>query len=667
MDIKEARKRVKELRDLINYHNYRYYVLNQPEISDAEYDALVRELETLEKQFPELITADSPTQRVGAPPAAAFKAVQHKSKMLSLANALNLQELDSFFQRLERDLGVSKLEYVCELKMDGVAVALTYENGVYVRGATRGDGAVGEDITANLKTIKSLPLRMLKDELPLIEIRGEAYLTKVQFKEINKEREEEGLPLFANPRNAAAGSLRQLNPKITAQRELAIFVFAVGYVEGKTFSTHWEVLNYLKENGFPVNHHNRLVKNSQEARDFCRLWQEKRHELPYEIDGVVVKVNSLALQEQLGATAKSPRWAIAYKFPAEERTTRLLKIIPSVGRTGAITPVAVLEPVEVAGVTISRATLHNEDEIKRRDIKIGDWVVVHRAGDVIPEVVTSIPSKRNGSEVEFKMPQNCPVCGAKVEHLAGEVVARCTNISCPKQVFGRLMHFGSREAMDIEGLGPAVVSSLLNSGLVKDVAALFTLTPAQLQETVPHFAEKAAQNLYQAINKAKDRPLARLIYALGIRHVGLHVAEVLAQKYHSVAELTKASQEELEAIPEIGPKIAQSVAAFFSEPKNQQLLEKLKRVGVKVAEKQKAKKALPLAGLTFVFTGALKHFSRQEAESKVKELGARASSSVSKRTDYVVVGQEPGTKYEKAKKLGVKIIDENEFLRLIKE
>lgn len=667
MDIKAASKRVKELKDLINYHNYRYYVLNAPEISDAEYDALVRELEHLEKQFPQLITADSPTQRVGAPPAAAFVPVRHRSKMLSLANALNLDELNSFFTRVERDLGVTELEYVCELKMDGVAVALTYENGVYVRGATRGDGEVGEDITNNLKTIRSLPLRMLKDALKLIEIRGEAYLTKEQFKEINNEREEEGLPLFANPRNAAAGSLRQLDPKITARRDLAIYLFAIGYVEGKNFVTHWDVLNYLKENGFPVNPFNKLVASSKEAYIYCQQWQEKRHELPYEIDGVVVKVNSLELQNRLGATTKSPRWAIAFKFPAEERTTKLLDIVPSVGRTGAITPVAVLQPVEVAGVTISRATLHNEDEIKRRDIKIGDWVIVHRAGDVIPEVVTSIPSRRTGKEKEFKMPKSCPVCGGKVEHLAGEVVARCTNMSCPQQVFSRLIHFGSRSAMDIEGLGPSVVAALLASGLVKDVADLFALTPQQLQEAVPHFQEKAAENLYQAVQKAKERPLDRLIYALGIRHVGAHIAEVLAQKYRSLSELSQATQTELEEIYEVGPKIAQSVASFFAEPRNQRLIKKLEEVGVRTKAVTKPKEELPLAGLTFVFTGTLTHFTRPQAEAAVKELGGSTSSSVSKKTDYVVVGTEPGSKYQKAKKLGVKIVNEEEFLKLIKK
>lgn len=666
-DLKAVQKRIAELREVINYHNYRYYVLDSPEISDAEYDELMQELIALEEKHPQFISPESPTQRIGAAPAEGFPPIKHPSKMLSLANAFSFADLEAFLKRVSKELEGEKLEFVCELKMDGVAVSLTYENGRYVKGATRGDGETGEDITGNLKTIRSLPLILRIAKAPsFMEVRGEAYLSKGQFKAINKERSEEGLPLFANPRNAAAGSLRQLDPKITAERNLKIFLFSVGYVEGREFSTQWESLEYLKQAGFPVNPHIKLVDSIEAAYRYSQEWQEKRDGLPYEIDGTVIKVNSLLQQDRLGATTKSPRWSIAYKFPAEQRTTVVKDIAINVGRTGALTPTAVLEPVRVSGSTISMATLHNEDEIRRKDIRIGDTVVIQKAGDVIPEVVAPVISKRSGDEKIFVMPKNCPVCGASVERIGGEVVARCTNIACPAQTFERLLHFGSRGAMDIEGFGPSVILQLLEKRLIADVADIYFLTREQLLEGVSHFADKAADNLCQAIERSRERPLSRLIFALGIRHVGSHMADVLAENFPSLEALAKAKYEDLEAIPEVGPKIAESVVAFFAEKRNEWVLEKMKKAGVRFKEELKAAE-IPLRGLSFVLTGTLKSLTRVQAEAKLKNLGARVSSSVSKKTDYVVVGEDPGSKFDKAKKLGVKTLAESEFLELIGE
>jgi DNA ligase (NAD+) len=665
MDIERARARATELRKLIHHHNYRYYVLDSPEISDAEYDKLMRELIKIEETYPELVTPDSPTQRVGAPPAEGFVPVRHKSKMLSLDNAFDYEELTAFFDRISRELGTRKIDLVCEPKVDGVAVALTYENGVYVRGATRGDGEVGEDITGNVRTIRSVPLRLLITKPPSeLEVRGEAYLPKRQFEEINLEREEQGLPLFANPRNAAAGSLRQLDPKITASRSLDLLVHGIGYVSGLSFQSHWESLEWLRGVGFRVSPGAKKVASIDEAFAYCEEWQEKRHELAYEIDGVVIKVDSYEQQVKLGMTSKAPRWAIAYKFPAEQQTTVIKDIQVNVGRTGALTPTAILEPVRVAGSTISAATLHNEDEIKRKDVRIGDTVIVQKAGDVIPEIVAPIKSRRTGKERIFKMPDKCPVCGADVVRPEGEAVARCTGIACPAQLFERILHFASRGAMDIDGLGPAVVKQLLVKGFVKDIADLYNLTREQLLE-IEHFADKAADNLYQAIQRSKERPLARLLFGLGIRHVGSHAAELLAEHFFSLDAIAKANFEELVAIPEIGPTTAESIVHFFAEPRNKQVIEKLKLAGVRTEEKPVRAKAQTFRGLTFVITGTLTTFSREEAEAKIKELGGKASSSVSKKTDYLVVGEKPGSKYEKAKQLGVKIVDEKQFLEML--
>ncbi len=628
----------------------------------------MRELIDIEAAHPELITPDSPTQRVGGEPSDAFKPVRHRTKMLSLANAFSFGELTAFFNRISSELGTEKVEMVCELKIDGVAVALTYEHGIYTGAATRGDGEVGEDITANVKTIQSLPLRLFLGSPPdILEVRGEAYLSKEQFKQINEEREEDGQPLFANPRNAAAGSLRQLDPKVTSRRHLGLFVYALGYATGIEFPDQWGLLQYLKTAGFKINPHITKVGTLKEAYSFCEEWQEKRHSLPFEIDGVVIKVNSFAQQKKLGLTSKAPRWAIAYKFPAEQKTTRLIDIELNVGRTGAVTPTAVLEPVVVAGSTVGRATLHNEDEIKRKDIRIGDTVIVQKAGDVIPEIVAPIVSKRDGSEKEFVMPHECPACGGEVVRPEGEAVARCVNINCPAVIFEHIIHFASRGAMDIEGLGESAARQLLDKGIIKDVADIYYLDKEKLLG-IEHFADKAADNLYNAIKRSKERPLAKLLFALGIRHVGSHVAEVLAGNFESVEKLSHATPEELIEIQEVGPKIAESIIEFFHENRNRSVVEKLRQAGVKMEQEKPGGAGLSarsFAGMTFVFTGALTLFTRGEAEGLVKSMGGKASSSVSKKTDYVVVGENPGSKYDKAKSLGVKIITEDDFKRLV--
>lgn len=665
-DLEKARKRIEELRERINHHNYLYYVLDAPEISDAEFDALMRELEELEGQYPQFITPDSPSQRVGVPPAEGFQPIRHRARMLSLSDAFDYDELSAFFSRLRRALPDGAFEYVCELKIDGSAVSLTYERGVYVRGATRGDGEAGEDVTPNLKTLRSVPLRIRMPRPPeVLEVKGEVYLSADKFRELNREREERGLTLFANPRNAAAGSLRQLDPKVTAARALDMFAYAVGYVSGREFNAQYEALQFLKEAGFKVNPHIKLAKSEEEVFAYCREWEEKRDTLPYEIDGVVVKVNSLAQQERLGVTAKSPRWAIAFKFAPKQATTQIEDIVVQVGRTGALTPVAHLRPVQVGGTTVSRATLHNEDEIRRKDVRIGDTVLIQRAGDVIPEVVSVVKAKRTGKEKVFRMPKKCPVCRSDVFRPEGEAVTRCTGIACPAQLREHLLHYAGRGAMDIDGLGPAVVEELMKRKWVTDVADLYSLTTERLLG-IPHYADKAAENLLGAIDASRERPLSRLLFALGIRHVGSHVATVLARHFPSIEELKRASYEDLVEIPEIGPRIAESVVLFFKQDRNLKVLEKLKKAKIRMEEApRRAEAARKFEGKTFVLTGMLESFSREEATERIEALGGRVSSSVSKKTDYVVAGAEPGSKYDKAKALGVKIIDEEEFKKLI--
>lgn len=670
MTEEEAKKRIEELRRLIEYHNWRYYVLDSPEISDAEYDALMRELIELEGRFPQFVTPDSPTQRVGAPPLEIFPTYRHRVPMLSLQNAFSEEDLVAFDKRIKRFLGMDekeRIEYCAELKMDGLAVSLVYENGVLTHGSTRGDGFEGEEVTPNLRTIRSIPLRINTPNPPsFIEVRGEVIMHKKDFEELNKQRAEQGEPLFANPRNAAAGSVRQLDSSITAQRKLDIFCYGIGFCEGYEFQTQYQVLETLRDWGFKVNPHFRLCKGIEEVIDYCREWVEKHHELPYETDGTVIKVNSLALQNELGTLARSPRWAIAFKFPAEQGVTQVEDIIVQVGRTGVLTPVAVLRPVEVGGVTISRATLHNEDEIRRLGVKIKDWVVVQRAGEVIPEVVAVVTSRRTGEEIEFKMPEKCPVCGSEVVRFPDEVAYRCINYACPAQVKERIYHFASRDAMNIEGLGKEWVDKLVDAGLIKDSADIYSLKLWDLLK-LERMGEKLARKLLGNIEKSKNNELYRLIFALGIRHVGESTARLLAQHFGSIDRLMNASLEEISQIPGIGAVVGESIYRFFREPHNRELIEKLRKAGVKMVEEEVALPGeKPLAGQRVVFTGALHSMERSRAEEIVAKLGGIPSSSVSRNTTLVVVGENPGSKYRKALELGIKTINEEEFLEMIR-
>ncbi len=667
MEREQARRRIEELRQQIHYHNYRYYVLDAPEISDAEYDRLMRELVELERQFPDLVTPDSPTQRVGAPPLEDFEAVTHALPMLSLDNAMNEGELVEFDGRVKRALGISgEVEYVCEPKLDGLGVELVYVDGRFVLGSTRGDGITGENVTQNLRTIKSIPLRLLStQEAPpaRLEVRGEVIMERAAFEQLNRQRELAGEPLFANPRNAAAGSVRQLDSSITASRPLDYYCYALGRVEGTSFATQHEFLQRAKGWGLKVNPHVRLCRGVKEAIAYHRQMQELRETLPYEIDGVVVKVNRFDLQERLGVRTRSPRWAIAYKFEARQETTQIVDIVAQVGRTGALTPVAIMRPVRVGGVEVSRATLHNQDEIDRKDVRIGDWVVVQRAGDVIPEVVAVITSRRTGQERPYHLPATCPACGGPVVRLEGEAVHRCQNMRCPAQLKERIRHFASRRAMDIEGLGDKLVDQLVDKGLVKDVADIYTLQRDELA-ALERMGEKSAENILRAIDASRGRSLDRLVFALGIRFAGEHVAKVLVNAFGSIEELARARTEELMAVHGIGPQVAGSVRQFFSQEENLHTLEKLRQAGVAMAPAPKPTAGI-LAGKTFVFTGVLASFTREEAQRLVEELGGHAASSVSKKTDYVVVGTDPGSKAEKARQLGVPMLTEEEFRKLI--
>jgi len=663
----EVAAEAQQLRKDLNYHIYRYYVLDSPVTSDAEYDEMYRKLLDLEERFPDLITPDSPTQRVGPPPAAGFKAVKHRGRMMSLDNAFTLEELQAFADRVRKVLGegADEADFVCELKMDGIAVALTYEDGLFTQGATRGDGEAGEDITPNLRTVSAIPLRLMGDDIPaLIEVVGEVYMPEASFLHLNEERLEKGEPPFANPRNAAAGSLRQLNPAVTAKRNLSTVTFAIAYSTEAVPPDQWEVLAYLGKLGFRLGEHNVKVDTVADAFEFCEEWQGKRRSLAYEIDGVVIKVDSLEQQRVLGYTSKSPRWAIAFKFPPEEKTTTVEGIMVGVGRTGALTPVAVLEPVFVAGSTITHATLHNSDEVKRKDVRIGDRVIVRKAGDVIPEIVGVVKDVRTGTEKVWKMPERCPVCHSLAEREEGEAVTRCTNIACPAQTFERILHFGGRGAMDIDGLGAVTVSQLLDNGFIKDVGDIFFLTREQIG-ALPGYKEKAIDNLMGAIDAARDRPLWRLVYGLGIRHVGSHVARVITEKSPSMDLLAAANAEELETIEGIGPRIAESIAFFFDQDENLKVIDKLKRGGVRMADEvSEAATAGPLEGKSFVLTGGLDDFTREQASEIIEGLGGRVTSSVSKKTDYVLAGADPGSKLEKALELGVQVIDEAEFKRM---
>ncbi|MDA8335886.1 MAG: NAD-dependent DNA ligase LigA [Peptococcaceae bacterium] len=665
-DLKAARTRVRELRGEIADHNYRYYVLDDPTVTDAAFDRLMKELAALEQRFPELATPDSPTMRVGGVVKEGFARISHRRPLLSLANAFDEGEIRDFDRRVREGLPGEDVRYVVEQKIDGLAVNLTYEDGTLVRGATRGDGETGEDITANLRTVHTVPLK-LTQSVPLLEVRGEVYMPKRAFSALNEAQEEAGGRPFANPRNAAAGSLRQLDPAVTASRRLGLFCYAVGYADGRP-STQHAVLEWLTGLGFTVTPGHRLCSSLDEVIAYCLEMAEKRFDLPYAIDGMVVKVDGLDQQERLAATAKSPRWAVAYKFPAVEAVTRVEDIIVRVGRTGVLTPTAVLEPVELAGSTVSRATLHNEDYIREKDIRIGDLVRVHKAGEVIPEVVEVLPDRRRGSEKEFAMPRTCPDCGSPVSRTEGEVAVRCASLACPARLREGLIHFVSRGAMDIRGLGPAVLNQLLEAGLVHDVSDLYALQKEDLLG-LERLADKSADNLLAAIDGSRRNPLHRLLFALGIRYVGAGAARVLADHFGSLDAVAAASPEELTAIPEIGPRIAEGIDDFFAGEQNRAVLARLRERGVNMTG-ERTVEGLPLAGRVFVLTGGLTSISRDEAGELIAARGGKVSSSVGKSTSYVVVGENAGSKLAKAEKLvregaALRIIGEEDFLALV--
>ena len=660
MNKSEAKKEIEKLRDEINSHNYKYYAENSPVISDYEFDQLLKKLEALEEKFPDLITSYSPTQRVGGKPLEGFETVKHKVAMLSLDNTYTYDELREFDERVKKNVG--DVEYVVEPKIDGAGVALLYENGVLVRGVTRGDGVQGDDITSNLKTIHSIPLRLRGKTLKNVEVRGEVYFPLSGFKKFNNEQAEKGEPVFANPRNAAAGSMRQLDPRIVASRPLDIFIYFISFSD-KDFITHEKAIGALKEADFRVNPLTKKVRDIEEAIKYCEGLEKKRETLDYEIDGAVIKVNLLSKQKELGETTKHPRWAISYKFAAKQATTKLNDIAIQVGRTGTLTPVAILEPVQVAGVIVSRATLHNFDELKRKDVRIGDTVLVERSGDVIPQVVKAIKEKRDGSEKAKRIPRKCPICGSEIVHTEGEVAVRCKNRMCPARLKWRIKYFASRDAMDIDHLGGSTVDKLIEKGFVDSIADLYSLKKEDIL-TLEGFKEKSAQNLLGSIKKSKGQSLSRLIYGLGIRHVGKYGAQLLAAKYPSLDLLSKANVEELKEIYGLGEKTAEAVGTFFATEENRELIEKLKDVGVKTKEDVKTED-MHLKGKKFVFTGGLKTLTRPKASDLVKEKGGIITSSVGKDLDYIVVGEKPGSKYGKAKKLGVTMLSEEEFVELV--
>jgi DNA ligase (NAD+) len=669
MERQEAERQIEQLRQQLQYHNYRYHVLDDPQITDAEYDQLMRRLQELEAAFPELIRPDSPTQRVGATPLEAFGTVLHSLPMLSLDNAFSAEEVRDFDARIRRQLGQSdRIDYVAEPKIDGLAVELVYVDGLFVQGSTRGNGVRGEDITQNLRTIKTIPLRLIAvahNPLPQrLEVRGEVYMTKRDFQRLNARREEEGEPTFANPRNASAGALRQLDPRITAGRPLAMFCYGVGGVEGITFQTHWDVLQILARWGFSINPHSERCQGIEAALAYYERLSQQREELPYEIDGVVIKVNALALQEALGTRSRSPRWALAYKFEPKQAVTRVKVIAVQVGRTGALTPVALLEPVQVAGVEVSRASLHNPDEVARKDVRAGDWVLVQRAGDVIPEIVEVLKERRTGEEKPFEMPTHCPICKSGVVRLEDEVVPRCVGLSCPAKLKETIVHFASKRAMDIDGLGDKTVDQLVERGLVKDIGDLYGLTKDDVLK-LDRLADKSASNLIAAIERSKQTTLPRFLYALGIRHVGEHVADVLAREYSDWQALQHAGYEELQGIHEIGPRIAQSIVAFFQDIGNQGVLEKLHRGGVCATPLQRPAVDQSLRGKTLVFTGELQTYTRAEAKRLVEARGGRVTSSVSRSTSYVVAGADAGSKLDQARKFGLSVLTEDEFQALL--
>lgn len=676
-EFERARAEVEDLRRRIEGHNYLYYVLDSPEISDQEYDELMRRLVSLEETYPDLITEESPTRKVGGAPREDFGQVRHTVPMLSLNSVYTEEEILEFDARVRRFLKAQEeVAYTAEPKIDGVAVELIYEDGRFTVGSTRGDGYVGEDVTANLRTVRAVPLRLREDAsgsgVPArVEVRGEVFITTADFRRLNSQREIAGEALFANPRNAAAGSLRQLDPGVTEKRPLDIFCFGLGALEGAGFSTHWEVLQALSGWGLKTNSLSRLCENVQEALAFYRELENRRDELPYEIDGLVLKVNRRGLQAELGEISRSPRWAAAAKFAPRQTVTKILRIEVQVGRTGTLTPVAIMEPVRVGGVEVSRSTLHNQDEIDRKDIREGDTVVIQRAGDVIPQVVRVLKERRTGSERTFKLPDRCPVCGSAVDREENQVAVRCIGLDCPAKLKETIRHFASKGGMDIDGLGDKTVSQLVDRGLVRDLSGIYYLTYDQVLG-LDLFAEKSTENLLSAIERSKESGLSRLLFALGIRHVGEHLSQVLAARFDSLEDLASASEEELVAIDEVGPEVAGAIRKFFSQQQNREVIARLKNAGVRLRFTRKpeapAGAGTPsLEGVTFVFTGGLESMTRSEAKRAVQSRGGRASSSVSAKTDYVVAGADPGSKLDQARELGVKVISESEFKKLLAE
>lgn len=660
--MQEIQEQVEKLRKEIRKHDYNYYVLDSPVISDREYDQMIRELKKLEKDYPEMISDDSPTQRVGGKALDGFPTYKHRLRLLSLDNAFSFSDIQDFDRKVQKL--VTDPQYMAELKIDGISIVLLYEQGVLRKAATRGDGEIGEEVTTNIRTIKNIPLR-LNTNIARLEVRGEVYMPKEAFLRLNIAREEQGERIFANPRNAAAGSLRQIDPQVSAQRSLRAFFYELIYQEGAEYvSSQVEALELLKSLGLPVNQEAVLCQNVLEINKYCQEYEEKRHSLAYEIDGVVIKLNQLEMRSQLGETNKSPRWAIAYKFHAEEKITRLKAIEINVGRTGIIAPTAILEPISLAGTTVSRASLHNFQLIREKDIRIGDYVLVHKAGDIIPEIIKPLSEKRSGEEKEIIAPHNCPACDSQVMQELGEIAIRCNNINCPARLRESLIFFASREAMDIEGLGPALIDLLIKQGLLDNIADLYTLKKDDLLP-LERMGEKSAVNLINAIQASKARPLFRLITALGIKHVGVKTARTLTEHFFDLDKFFHAKEEDFIAIPEIGEKMAASIVNFFSEEHNIILLSNLKTLGLNMKEEKAKNLDDKLSGKVFVISGTLSSMSRSEASQLLEQHGGTVSSSVSKNTDYLLAGEAPGSKYEKALKLNIKIISEAELLAIL--
>lgn len=659
LNLENAKKRIEQLRDLLNQYSYEYYVLDQPSVDDAVYDSLNNELKDIENVYPELITPDSPTQRVGGKAQKRFEKVRHVSQMLSLTDVFDFEEILDWEKRIVKLSGKNNLDYFCELKIDGLSIMLTYENGLFIQGATRGDGITGENVTQNLKTIPSIPLRLRKKSPNRLNVRGEIFMSKKAFEKVNAEQKEKGLQTYANPRNLSAGSVRQLDPNVTASRSLDSYIYDIYTDLG--LKTHKEKHKYLADTGFRTSKYVKYCRNIEEVIEYCKYWEDKRNDLDFQVDGLVINVNNNTIFEALGSVGKAPRGSVAYKFAAEQVTTKILDIRVNIGRTGAVTPFAVMEPVRVAGSTVSRATLHNEDEIKRKDVRIGDTVVLQKAGDIIPEVVRPLAELRTGKEKIFKMPKVCPICGSKIVKPAGEAIARCSNENCYAVEREQLIHFASKDAFDIDGLGEKIIEQLLIEGIISDAADFFALKEGDLIP-LERFADKSAQNLVEAIQSKKEVTLPRFLYGLGIRHVGAVTASLLAGYFHNLENLKKASEEILSEVEGIGDVVAESIYNWFRENRNLKLLDKLKSLGVGYKEIKIKNK---LNGLTFVITGSLSEMSREEAEEKIRLLGGKASGSVSKSTNFVVVGENPGSKLTKAETLGIKTISEQELMKMI--